>query len=142
MSLLIVKCLIAFTSVALMVGGWYFDAIKQPPTHLFNPHWLPHARYHSALWLFAISIATIGSLWLLWGNYAGRDSQLAIGMAAFLPALFYLSFFPALLFRNTSAWDDGETPFLFTAPQVLIAVVMLVLLLIAIGLDWHLRQVN
>ncbi|ADB39777.1 conserved hypothetical protein [Spirosoma linguale DSM 74] len=139
MSLAVVKALIAFASVSLSVGGWYFDAIKQPPTHLFNPDWLPHARYHSALWLFSVSLSSLGSLWLLWGSFEGRDSELAIRMAAFLPALFYLSFFPSLLFRNTSAWDDGEKPFLFTAPQVLISTLMLLLLGASLWMDKQLR---
>ncbi|MFD1141013.1 hypothetical protein ACFQ4C_07830 [Larkinella insperata] len=139
MSLLLVKWLISFASVSLALGGWYFDAIRKPPTHLFNPHWLPHARYHSALWLFSISIASVGTLWLLWGQYPERDSQLAIWVAAFLSGLFYLSFFPSLLFRNASAWDDGEKPFLFTAPQVLIALIMTVILAIALWMDGQLR---
>lgn len=140
MNLLLVKGLITVASVSLALGGWYFDAIKKPPTHLFNPHWLPHARYHSALWLFSISIASLGTLWLLWGSYPGRDSQLAIWMAAFLAGLFYLSFFPSLLFRQASAWDDGEAPFLFTAPQVLIALVMTLILGISLWMDWQLRR--
>ncbi|TGE09834.1 hypothetical protein [Hymenobacter fodinae] len=139
MNLLTVKLLIAFTGVALTVGGWFFDAIKKPYTHLFNPHWLPHARYHSALWLFAITLACGASLGLLWGHYPGQDTGLAIWMAAFLPGLFYLSFFPSLLFRNTSSWDDGETPFMPIAPQLVVATVMLLVLGGALWLDMHLR---
>ncbi|WP_420155310.1 hypothetical protein [Siphonobacter sp.] len=140
MSLALVKGLIAFSGIALTLGGWYFDAIKKPYTHLFSPHWLPHARFHSALWLFSITLANLGSLFLLYGNFAERDTQLAIYMAAFLPGLFYLSFFPSLLFRNASAWDDGEKPFLFTAPQVLVSMVMLLVLGVALWMDAHLRS--
>lgn len=139
MNLTIVKSLITVAGVALTLGGWFFDAVRKPYTHLFNPHWLPHARYHSALWLFAITFATGASLYLLWGNFAGRDSKLAVRMAAFLPGLFYLSFFPSLLFRTASAWDDGEAPFLFTAPQVLIAIIMVVVLAVALWLDNRIR---
>lgn len=139
MNLLTVKCLIAFASIMLTLGSWFFDAIRKPHTHLFNPEWLPHARYHSALWLFSITLSCLGSLWLLWGNYAQRDSPLAVWMAAFLPGLFYLSFFPSLLFRNTSAWDDGEKPFMPVAPQVIVSVVMLLVLGLAVWIDKQLR---
>lgn len=139
MNFLTVKALIAFAGIALTLGGWYFDAIKKPYTHLFSPDWLPHARYHSALWLFAITVACLGSLGLLWGHYPGQDSQLAIWVAAFLPGLFYLSFFPSLLFRHASSWDDGEAPFMPIAPQVLVATVMLLVLVGALWLDTQLR---
>ena len=128
----IVKLLITLVSISLPVGGWFFDAIKEPPTHLYNPAWPPHARYHSACWLIVITLAALGSIWLLWGRYRERNSRLSILLAAFLPGMFYVSFLPALLFPGTSAWNDGEAPFQLVAPQVIIAAAMVMVLLIAL----------
>jgi len=46
--------------------------------------------------------------------------------------MFYISFLPALLFPGTSVWNDGEAPFQLVAPQVIIAIAMLVVLVIAL----------
>ena len=135
MNIRISKLLITIVSISLPAGGWFFDAIKQPPTHLFNPDWLPHARYHSACWLFSITIGAIGSLWLLWGSYKEQGSRLSLWMAAFLPGLFYASFLFALLIPGTTAWNDGEAPFQPIPPQVIIATIMVVVLIIALALS-------
>jgi len=136
------KILITVVSISLPVGGWFFDVVKLPPTHLFNPAWPPHARYHSACWLFAITLAAMGSLWLLWGNYTERNSRLAIWSAGFLPGFFYLSFLLALLIPGTTAWNDGETPFQLLPPQVIIAAGMLVVLIIAFSLTRKTQKMN
>jgi len=114
--------------------------VKEPPTHLFNPDWPPHARYHSACWLIVITLAALGSLWLLWGKYRERDSRLSILSAAFLPGMFYVSFLPALLFPGTSPWNDGEAPFQLVAPQVIIAAAMVIVLIIALLLLYNNAQ--
>jgi uncharacterized membrane protein len=43
-------------------------------THLFNPNWTPHSRFHSALWVGVNVLAGLGALYLVWGRHRERDS--------------------------------------------------------------------
>ena len=135
MKQLLAKILLTLACLPLSVGGWYFDAVRRPPTHLFNPNWPPHARYHDACWLFAISLAVLGAWWLLWGTHEARGSRLAVRGAAFLPGLFYAAFLLALVVPGVTPWNDGETPTQPVAPQVIMAVVALLGLVAGLVLD-------
>ena len=142
MKQLLAKILLTLACLPLSVGGWYFDAVRQPPTHLFNPSWPPHARYHDACWLFAISVAVLGALWLLWGPHEARGARLAVRGAAFLPGLFYLSFLLALLVPGVTPWNDGETPTQPIAPQVIMAASSLLVLVAGLVLDERSRRAS
>lgn len=134
------KLLLTLATLPLAVGGWYFDAIRTPPTHLFNPAWTPHARYHDACWLFAISVATLGVWYVLWAPHEARNSRLAVRGAAFLLGLFYAAFLLALLVPGVTPWNDGEAHTQAVAPQVIMALVSLLVLAAALVLDARARR--
>jgi hypothetical protein len=60
--------------------------------------------------------------------------------AAFLPAMIWLPFFPALLIPGVSAWPDSVTPFLFVSPQVVWAGIIVALSVAAVVLDTRSRE--
>ena len=70
-------------------------------THLFNPAWPPHARYHLVMQF--VSFAALGAigLWLLWRP--GRDALLHLRIAALIPAVLIGSFYAAALVPTTGA---------------------------------------
>src|SRR2546423_11957436 len=53
-------------SFVLVVGAIVSTAVDWNTTHLFNPAWHPHARFHDALFLLLLDGATLIVLWLLW----------------------------------------------------------------------------
>ncbi|RLQ92222.1 DUF6640 family protein [Planomicrobium sp. Y74] len=80
------KILLVTVAGLTTVGGFLADWNK---THLFNPNWPPHAKFHDAM---SITIGTfLGSagmyLLLRKGECLQRDTQ----MAAMLPAFFWAS---------------------------------------------------
>lgn len=129
------KLLLTLACLPLALGGWYFDAVRTPPTHLFNPAWPPHARYHDACWLLASSVATLGAWYLLWAPHEARNSRLAVRGAAFLPGLFYAAFLLALPVPGVTPWNDGKVPTQAVAPQIVLASAALLVLAAALLLD-------
>lgn len=55
------------TVVAVMTGtlAYVFD---WNDTHVFNPRWTPHAKFHNAQTLLPGSLLGLGTLYLLWGR--------------------------------------------------------------------------
>ena len=76
-------------------------------THVFNPGWPPHARFHSAAGWGSVAGSQLLALWLLWrpGEDAD-DGDLAIKIAALLPAVAWVPFFPALATPGTAVEDE------------------------------------
>ena len=109
-------------------------------THLFNPEWTDHSRFHAALWILTNLMAGLGALYLIYGRYAERDSRLAIRMAAFLVIMIWAPFFPSLLAPNTSAWPDGVTRVFAISPQVIFAGVLVLMSLVAVRIDARARS--
>lgn len=79
-------------------------------THLTNPLWPAHARFHFGIQYFATMSLNLLSLFLLWGRYPERGTQLAVLGAAMGPLLFWGMFFPSLLLPGADTWPDGVTP--------------------------------
>ena len=80
---------VLLTSVATLttVGGFLADWNR---THLFNPDWPPHARFHDALTITLGSLLGLCGLYFLVGRRGERsDSDLALG--ALLPSIFWVA---------------------------------------------------
>jgi hypothetical protein len=81
-------------------------------THVFNPQWPPHARFHGAAGWGTITGAQLLALWLLWRPAPSpAEADLAARTAALLPVVAWVPFFPALLTRGTAVEDvPGHLP--------------------------------
>ena len=79
-------------------------------THMSNPQWQPHARLHWAIQYLSTTCIQCIALYLLWGNYADRNSVLITWFAGLSPILFWGMFVPALMFPGTGTWPDGVEP--------------------------------
>ncbi len=76
------------TSVAALttVGGFLTDWNR---THLFNPDWPPHAKFHDALTIALGSLVGASGLYFLVRRGEHPESDLALG--ALLPSLFWVA---------------------------------------------------
>lgn len=76
-------------------------------SHMTNPLWPPHARFHWAAQYFATLAACAVTLFVLWGRYADKGSRLSVWVAGLSPLLFWGMFIPALLMPGVSTMPDG-----------------------------------
>lgn len=79
---------LVLTTVAALttVGGFLADWNR---THLFNPDWPPHAKFHDALSIALGSL--LGSCGLYFLCRRGKDPQTDVALGALLPSLFWIA---------------------------------------------------
>ncbi|MFM9907713.1 MAG: DUF6640 family protein [Chitinophagaceae bacterium] len=111
-------------------------------THMTNIQWKPHARLHWAIQYLSITFIQCIALYLLWGNYADKNSVLITWFAGLAPIFFWGMFIPALLFPGTSTWPDGIEPpagfpelFKKIHPNLILSVAITVAAIVTIYLD-------
>ena len=92
-------------TVPLAAGIIAFVAFQWSTTHVFNPKWHLHARFHAVqLGLFFIALSGIG-LWLIWGSTIGLPT--AAWLAAAVPIVFWGELSAALPIPGT---DPSPNP--------------------------------
>ncbi len=125
-------------SFVLVVGAIVSTAVDWNTTHLFNPAWHPHARFHDALFLLLLDGATLIMLWLLWRP--SREPAVAVIAATlFALAVWTPFFYIEALIPGTSLLASADVPVLrlgglVLAPNLVIAIVFALLTLAGYGL--------
>jgi uncharacterized protein DUF6640 len=86
------------TSIAVVTsaGGFLADVNR---THLFNPAWPAHARFHDAMTITLGSLLGVSSLYFLHRQH--RDPQQDLALGALLPSLFWAAQGAAFAFPGT-----------------------------------------
>ena len=87
-------------SVILIFFGFGDVLIDGNATHLLNPDWPPHARYHLVMQF--VAFAALGALGLLFLWRPGRDGKLHLRVAALIPVALIGSLYLAALVPTTS----------------------------------------
>jgi hypothetical protein len=91
-------------------------------THVFNPRWTPHARFHDASAVVTELGWSIASLWLLWRRGTRDQRELALKIAALHPVLAYAPFLIAEALPGAGAEDEpGKIPRVAGVPANLFA---------------------
>jgi hypothetical protein len=60
-------------------------------THLFNPEWPPHAKFHDAAMLHLLTGSAVMALWLLWRKTLEPQTAALVGWL--VPVMFWSPFF-------------------------------------------------
>ncbi|MGP8002130.1 MAG: DUF6640 family protein [Streptosporangiaceae bacterium] len=90
----------AITVLAPLAADWN-------DSHIFNPDWPGHARFHGVTALAMTTTLASANIWSVW---TGRDDQPAARFfAAAVPLAYWAPFFPAALVRGTTV-DDPPHP--------------------------------
>lgn len=130
-------------SFVLVVGAVVSTAVDWNATHLFNPAWHPHARFHGALFLLILDAMSMVALWLLWRQ--SKEPGIGLKVAALFSAAVWTPFFYIeALIPGSSLLASDNVPVLKVgamtfAPNLIIAAVMLLLTIIAY---WLAREVH
>lgn len=110
------------TSVGPFIADWN-------ATHLYNPRWPPHAKFHNAQTML-LGLA-LGACALLFTWRAGGDVRLRFRAAALFAGLYWVAQLGSIAFPGTAFVDpdNPSTGLLFGVPaQVVISAVLLALL--------------
>ncbi|MGH9917879.1 MAG: DUF6640 family protein [Nitrososphaerales archaeon] len=113
------RVLLSGAAIGTIVGTGRADLNN---THLFNPKWPPHARFHSAASWGTVVGSQLLVLWLLWRrSLAADEMDLAVKTAAVLPAIAWAPFFFALVTPGTGVEDEpGHLPRVIGVPANLV----------------------
>jgi hypothetical protein len=111
------RALISLTSLVTAVGPYKADWNE---THVFNPDWPPHAKFHNGQTMsLGLALGTT-SLWQLWR----RPTPAGLDAGAVLASLYWVTQISALAYPGSRAVDPpGADRF----PQAKIAVPALAL---------------
>jgi hypothetical protein len=129
------RWLFSLGALATAGGGFLADFNR---SHIYNPHWPPHARFHDGQTMAIGVLLALASLYFAWRR-AG-DRQTNILAAGLLAGILYWSQAAANLFPGV-AWTDPDllqpgqrlTQF---PPQLYLDLTMTVLVLLATWLSW------
>lgn len=94
------RSLLTVNAVVVMLGGFMADMGK---THMGNPRWPPHAKFHNAQTIGLGAMLGAASLWFTWKKR--RPADLAVAIVA--GEVIYASWVFATLMPGT-AWTDPE----------------------------------
>ena len=94
------KWLITLVALLTMWGAYLADWNE---THIFNPRWPPHAKFHNAQTMLFGSLLGALCLWFLWGQRGPTRSVLRL--AVLFGGLYWLAQAGALLFPGTALTD-------------------------------------
>jgi hypothetical protein len=125
-------------SFVLVVGAVVSTAVDWNTTHLFNPAWHPHARFHDALFLLFLNAMSLVVLWLLWRQ--SKEPEIGVTVAALFSAAVWTPFFYIeALIPGTSLLASDNVPVLTVGamtfpPNLVIAAVLFLLTVIGYGL--------
>lgn len=111
------KWLITLVGLTTMWGAYIAD---WNTTHIFNPNWPPHAKFHNAQTMLFGSVLGLLCLWFLWGQRG--EPRITLRLAVLLGSLYWLTQAGAILFPGTALTDpefyqpgQGPVQFYFDA---------------------------
>ena len=93
--------LLAGAAILTAAGGYLVDWNR---THLLNPRWPPHAKFHDAWTILLGTGLGAAALYLL--RRGGRDRELELALGAALPALFWAGQGGSYLFPGTKGMES------------------------------------
>jgi hypothetical protein len=94
------RSLLTLNAVVVMLGGFIAD---MGATHMRNPRWPPHAKFHNAQTIGLGALLGSASLWFTWRKKRPTDLDVAVLTGGAI----YASWIFATLLPGT-AWTDPE----------------------------------
>jgi hypothetical protein len=110
------------------------------PTHIYNPHWTPHAKFHGGQTIALGVLTGALALWCLWGRRLEDGERLL--QATVLASLYWITQAVAALTPGAAHFDPETRPYVPRIGGVLLNQTMLdaVVLAILLGGYWLARR--
>jgi hypothetical protein len=96
---LLISLVALFTAVSPYLADWN-------ETHIYNPLWLPHAKFHNAQTMVLGALLGLISLYCLWLRRERSDRQ-KLNDGAVLASLYWLAQLPAAFFPGVALINPG-----------------------------------
>lgn len=96
---ILVSFIALFTAVSPYLADWNI-------THIYNPTWPPHAKFHNAQTMAFGALLGLLSLYCMWIR-KGVDDLQKLNEAALVASLYWIAQLPAMLFPGTALADPG-----------------------------------
>ena len=96
---LLISLVALFTAVSPYLADWNV-------THIYNPLWLPHAKFHNAQTMVLGAFLGLLALYCLWLRREISDRQ-KLNEGAVLASLYWLAQLPAIFFPGVALTDPG-----------------------------------
>jgi hypothetical protein len=97
------RALISLTSLVTAVGPYRADWNE---THVYNPAWPPHAKFHNGQTMSLGLALGVTSLWQLWR--APGSARASLDAGAVLASLYWLTQISALAYPGSKAVDPDR----------------------------------
>jgi hypothetical protein len=128
-----------FTLVSPYLADWNI-------THIYNPNWTPHAKFHNAQTMVLGTFLGILTLYCLWFRKAISEKQ-SFNEATIIVSLYWLAQLPAILFPGTKLVDTGlnhvQMPIIFGVEfNQLTMNITVILPLLALGYYLEMKRLN
>ena len=123
------RVLLTVSSVWAGAGSFVFD---WNTTHIYNPAWPPHAKYHNAQTMSTGAALALIALPVIWGR--GGWSRQRLQVAAGAASLYWATQLSALAFPGVALLDPPAPSRRF-GPQIVVAAVGLAVTALGYGLD-------
>jgi hypothetical protein len=85
-----------FTGTAAYLADWN-------ETHIYNPNWPPHAKFHNAQTMVMASASALLSLWFLWRR--GENALLRLNVSSIFACFYWMCLLPSILFPGAAFYD-------------------------------------
>lgn len=131
------RCLLSLVAAVTIFGSFLAD---WNTTHIFNPNWPPHARFHNGQTMSVGVLLGLAALFFTWRRKGDAVTNL---IAAALFASFYwvsqvMAFrFPGVAWTDPNLLKPGESLHPVIALQGYLEIALLTLVAIGVALVWR-----
>ena len=112
--------IITLVALITIVGPFAADWSS---THLFNPRWTPHAKFHNAQTMLLGLGLGASALWFVWRQ--SGDAKTNLLAAAVFAALYWITQAGSITFPGTALFDPEFAPNSALPVQVIMDVIIL-----------------
>lgn len=131
------RCLLSLVAVVTIFGSFLAD---WNTTHIYNPNWPPHARFHNGQTMAVGVLLGLAAFFFTWRRKG--DTRTNLIAAALFDAFYWISQGMAFLFPGV-AWTDpnllkpGQTLHPVIAMQGYLDIALLALVALGLALSWR-----
>lgn len=97
--------LLRFVAIFTTIGTFHFD---WNATHIYNPTWPPHAKYHNGQTMMMAVLLSLLALYFL--HTKGADGEPRVRLAALFASLYWVSQAGAIFFPGAAFYDPDQGP--------------------------------